>query len=100
MIYAFRTTGYDQDAEDREGYGVKGEMLSHGPSKGRWNFLSLGIALTARKMEALIEMMFYLENGNLSILFWRGAPECEENRCQRGIGEGARGEDGGGLVPD
>jgi hypothetical protein len=82
MIYAFRTTGYGQYTEDREGYGVKGEMLFHGSSKGLWNFHSLGVASSALKTKTSIEMMFYLEKGNLSILFWSGATECEENRCR------------------
>jgi hypothetical protein len=69
IIYAFRTAGYDEYTEDREGYGVKGEMLFHGSSKGLSNFLSLGIAWSARETETSIEMMFYLETGKLSILF-------------------------------
>jgi hypothetical protein len=69
IIYAFRTTGYDEYAEDREGYGVKGEMLFHGSSKGLWNFLSYGIAWSVRGTEAPIEMMFYLVSEPLSILF-------------------------------
>jgi hypothetical protein len=90
IICAFGTTGYDQYTEDREGYGVKGDMLSHGSSKGLWNFLSLGVAWSARKTKTSIEMMFYLENGYLSILFWRGPPDCEENRCLPGKGGEAR----------
>jgi hypothetical protein len=69
MIYAFRTTGYDEYPEECEGYEVKGEMLFHGSSKGLWNFLSLDSAWSARETEDSIEMMFYLESGNLSILF-------------------------------
>jgi hypothetical protein len=41
MMYAFRTTGNDESAEDREGYGVNGEILFHGSSKGLWYFLHL-----------------------------------------------------------
>jgi hypothetical protein len=74
-------------------------MLFHGSSKGLWNFLSLGVAWSARKTEASIEMMFYLENWSLSILFWRGAPECEENRYRKGTGGMARGKRWGGVVP-
>jgi hypothetical protein len=44
-------------------------MLFHGSSKGLWNFHSLGNAWSVRETEASIEMMFYLESGNLSILF-------------------------------
>ena len=36
---------------------------------GLWYFLSLGIAWSVRETEITIEMMFYLETGNLSILF-------------------------------
>ena len=41
MIYAFRTAGYDECTEDRDAYGVRGGMLSHGSSMGFWHILSL-----------------------------------------------------------
>jgi len=44
-------------------------MLFHGSSKGLWNYLSLGVAWSAWEKEASIEMMFYLESGNVSIFF-------------------------------
>ena len=45
MIYAFRTAGYDEYTEDGEGYGIKGDMLFHGSSKGLRSFLSLEYCL-------------------------------------------------------
>jgi hypothetical protein len=39
------------------------------PPRDSGTFLSLGIAWSVREPEASIEMMFYLESGDLSILF-------------------------------
>ncbi|PJB32938.1 MAG: hypothetical protein CO109_01860 [Deltaproteobacteria bacterium CG_4_9_14_3_um_filter_65_9] len=37
-IYPFRTTGYDENSEDRKGYGVTIDTLLHKSSKGFRNF--------------------------------------------------------------